>query len=147
MESVCRGNPTVGSNPTLSATFSLQATKLKDLSFGSGSGPTGRWNATLARSQASSRGATASWNGTAELAHAAAPPRGGTESSAGADAVEQPGPHGDRGHGQPGSVRARHGPSYPAETIDCLMQDADVEEAAWMFEEVTGKPLKPTAAH
>ena len=32
--------------------------------------------------------------------------RGGTESSAGADAVEQPGPRGDRGHGQPGSVRS-----------------------------------------
>ena len=38
-----------------------------------------------------------------------------------------------------------HEPAYPAETIDCLMQEADVDEdeAASMFEDVTGKPLKP----
>ena len=37
---------------------------------------------------------------------------------------------------------------HPAETIDCLMQEADVDEdeVASMFEEVTGKPLRPTAA-
>ena len=41
-----------------------------------------------------------------------------------------------------------HEPAYPAETIDCLMQEADVDngEAASMFEDVTGKPLRPTAA-
>ena len=41
-----------------------------------------------------------------------------------------------------------HEPAYPAETIDCLMQEAEVDtgEAASMFEDVTGKPLGPTAA-
>ena len=41
-----------------------------------------------------------------------------------------------------------HEPAYPAETIDCLMQEAEVDEdeAASMFEDVTGKPLRPTAA-
>ena len=41
-----------------------------------------------------------------------------------------------------------HEPAYPAETIDCLMQEAEVDEdeVASMFEEVTGKPLRPTAA-
>ena len=33
-----------------------------------------------------------------------------------------------------------------AETIACLMQEAHVNEAASMFEEVTGKPLKPRTA-
>ena len=37
-----------------------------------------------------------------------------------------------------------HEPAYPAETIDCLMQEADMdeEEVASMFEDVTGKPLE-----
>ncbi len=37
-----------------------------------------------------------------------------------------------------------HEPAYPAESIDCLMQEAEVDEdeAASMFEDVTGKPLK-----
>ena len=41
-----------------------------------------------------------------------------------------------------------HEPAYPAETIDCLMQEADVDEdeAASMFEAVTGKPLRPRTA-
>ena len=41
-----------------------------------------------------------------------------------------------------------HEPAYPAETIDCLMQEADMgeDEAASMFEDVTGKPLKPRTA-
>ncbi|MDD9998756.1 MAG: hypothetical protein OXQ89_13530 [Rhodospirillaceae bacterium] len=41
-----------------------------------------------------------------------------------------------------------HEPAYPAETINRLMQEADLDngEAASMFEEVTGKPLRPTAA-
>ena len=41
-----------------------------------------------------------------------------------------------------------HEPAYRAETIDCLMQEANVDngEAAPMFEDVTGKPLRPTAA-
>ncbi len=38
-----------------------------------------------------------------------------------------------------------HEADYPTETIDRLMQEADVgeNEAASMFEEVTGKPLRP----
>ena len=38
-----------------------------------------------------------------------------------------------------------HEADYPAETVDRLMQEADVgeNEAASMFEEVTGKPLRP----
>ncbi len=38
-----------------------------------------------------------------------------------------------------------HEADYPAETIDGLMQEADVgeNEAAAMFEDVTGKPLRP----
>ena len=41
-----------------------------------------------------------------------------------------------------------HEPAYPAETIDCLMREADVDEdeAASMFEDVIGKPLKPRTA-
>ena len=39
-----------------------------------------------------------------------------------------------------------HEPAYPAETIDRLMQEVDVDEAASMFEDVTGKPLKPRTA-
>ena len=41
-----------------------------------------------------------------------------------------------------------HEPAYPAETIDCLMQEAETDEneAASMFEDVTGKSLKPTTA-
>ena len=41
-----------------------------------------------------------------------------------------------------------HEPAYPAETIDCLMQEADVDEdeTASMFEAVTGKPLRPRTA-
>ena len=39
-----------------------------------------------------------------------------------------------------------HEPAYRAETIDCLMQEADVDEAASMFEDVTGKPLEPRTA-
>ena len=41
-----------------------------------------------------------------------------------------------------------HESAYPAETIDCLMQEADVDEdeAASMFEDVTGKPLRPRTA-
>ena len=41
-----------------------------------------------------------------------------------------------------------HEPAYPAETIDCLMQEADMgeDEAVSMFEDVTGKPLKPRTA-
>ena len=39
-------------------------------------------------------------------------------------------------------------PAYPAGIIHCLMHEADVgeDEAASMFEEVTGKPLKPRTA-
>ena len=38
-----------------------------------------------------------------------------------------------------------HEAAYPTETIDGLMQEADVSEneAAAMFEDVTGKPLRP----
>ena len=41
-----------------------------------------------------------------------------------------------------------HEPAYPAETIKCLMQEAavDEDEAASVFEEVTGKPLRPKTA-
>ena len=41
-----------------------------------------------------------------------------------------------------------HEAAYSTETIDCLMQEADVDEdeAASMFEEVTGKQLRPTTA-
>ena len=39
-----------------------------------------------------------------------------------------------------------HEPAYPAETIHCLMQEADADEAASMFEDVTGKPLRPRTA-
>ena len=41
-----------------------------------------------------------------------------------------------------------HEPAYPAETIDRLMQEADVDEdeVASMFEAVTGKPLMPRIA-
>ena len=41
-----------------------------------------------------------------------------------------------------------HEPAYPAEIIDCLMQEADMDEdeAASMSEDVTGKPLKPRPA-
>ncbi len=41
-----------------------------------------------------------------------------------------------------------HEPAYPAGIIDCLMQEADVgdDEAASMFEDVTGKPLRPRTA-
>ncbi len=41
-----------------------------------------------------------------------------------------------------------HEPTYPAETIDSLMQEADVDEdeAASMFEDLTGKPLRPRTA-
>ena len=41
-----------------------------------------------------------------------------------------------------------HEPAYTAETIDCLMQEADVDEdeAASMFEDVTGKPPRPRTA-
>ena len=41
-----------------------------------------------------------------------------------------------------------HEPAYPAETIDCLMQEAemDEDEAASMFQDVTGKPLKSWTA-
>ena len=37
-----------------------------------------------------------------------------------------------------------HAADYPAETIDRLMQEADMggNEVAAMFEEVTGKPLR-----
>ena len=42
-------------------------------------------------------------------------------------------------------VALEHEADYPTETIDDLMQEADVgeSEAAAMFEEVTGKPLRP----
>ena len=42
-----------------------------------------------------------------------------------------------------------HEPAYPPETIDCLMQEADVDvdEAASMFEDVTGKPLAAVRWH
>ena len=41
-----------------------------------------------------------------------------------------------------------HEPAYLAETIDCLIQEAEVDEdeAASIFEDVTGKALRPTAA-
>ena len=41
-----------------------------------------------------------------------------------------------------------HEPAYPAETIDGLIQEADIgeNEAASMFEDVTGKPPKARAA-
>ena len=41
-----------------------------------------------------------------------------------------------------------HEPAYPAETIDCLMEEADVGEdaTASMFEDVTCKPLRPRTA-
>ena len=65
---------------------------------------------------------------------------GRANASAGAGVVEQPGPGGDGRNGQPGSVRSArsHEADYPAETI--VMQEADVgeNEAAAMFEEVTG---------
>ena len=55
----------------------------------------------------------------------------------------------------PGAIASRapcaaleHEPAYPAEKIDCLMREADVneDEAASMFEAVTGKPLRPRTA-
>ena len=90
--------------------------------------------------QTRSRGDIAPGSRTGELAEAPARGAGRANASAGAGVVEQPGPGGDGRNGQPGSVRSArsHEADYPAETI--VMQEADVgeNEAAAMFEEVTG---------
>ena len=47
--------------------------------------------------------------------------------------------------GTPDGAALEHQADYPTETIDGLMQEADVgeNEAAAMFEDLTGKPLRP----
>ena len=91
--------------------------------------------------QARSRGATASRDRTAELAYAPARRHGET------NRVPAPTLWNSPAVVVTGAMASRalcaaleHEPAYPAETIDCLMQEADVDgdEAASMFEAATG---------